>query len=159
MRYLNIFFKKFNKPCINFSRVWTKYKLLEIFEKFLKFFDENSIEKLSFFLFFIIYFLENLLLKIEPSEITPFFYNNFSVSGGGFPPFPPWYALANNTPSLRWISKFPNLSLKSSIWAVIVHYLRGLNSPYVIREVVTHISLNALSRWRFPSPIAIHTTY
>ena len=35
--------------------------------------------------FFII--LENLLLKIEPSEITSFFYNNFFGfgGGGGFP--------------------------------------------------------------------------
>ena len=31
-----------------------------------------------------------MLLKIELSEITPFFYNNFfCFGGGGFPPFPP----------------------------------------------------------------------
>ena len=35
------------------------------------------------------YFLDNLLLKLETSEITPFFYNNFFAFGGGgnFPPF------------------------------------------------------------------------
>ena len=57
-----------------------KRKLLGNFEKI---FDEISIEKLHFY-----FILENLLLKIEPSEITPFFYNNFSVSGGF--PLSPW---------------------------------------------------------------------
>ena len=37
--------------------------------------------KIVFFIF-IFYFFENLLLKIEPSEITPF------LQGGGFPPSP-----------------------------------------------------------------------
>ena len=50
-----------------------KYKLLGNFEKILKY-----LEKLNFFLF-----LEKLLLKIEPSEITSFFYNNFFQFGGG----------------------------------------------------------------------------
>ena len=30
-----------------------------------------------------------MLLKIEPSEITPFFYNIFSASGGFSHPLPP----------------------------------------------------------------------
>ena len=51
-----------------------KHKLLGNFEKILIFFDENSIEKLNFLIFI---FSENLLLKIVPSEITPFFYNIF----------------------------------------------------------------------------------
>ena len=33
---LEYFSKKFNKPCVNFSRVWTKNKLLGNFEKFSK---------------------------------------------------------------------------------------------------------------------------
>ena len=49
-----------------------KRKLLVKFEKILKIFDENSIEKLNFYFIFI---LKNLLLKIERSETTPFFYN------------------------------------------------------------------------------------
>ena len=58
-----------------------KRKLLGNFEIFY----ENSIEKFNF-----IFIFENLLLKIEPSEITPLFYNNFfGFGGGGFPPFPP----------------------------------------------------------------------
>ena len=36
-------------------------------------------------------FRKNLLLKIEPSEITPVFYNNFfGFGGGGISPLPPW---------------------------------------------------------------------
>ena len=51
----------------------------------MKILDENSIEKLTFKLF-----LEKLLLKIEPSEITSFFYKNFFNFGGGtFPVFLP----------------------------------------------------------------------
>ena len=61
-----------------FARLDEKHKLLGNFEKILKTFDKNSIEKLNFERV-----LEKLLLKIEPSEITPFFYNNFSISGGG----------------------------------------------------------------------------
>ena len=70
--------------------------MLGNFEKILKFIDENSIEKLNF-LFFI--FFENLLLKIELSEITPFFYNIFFGFGGwDFAPFPPWLR-----PCFGWI--------------------------------------------------------
>ena len=49
--------------------------------------------KIEFFIFYFYYlfFFENLLLKIELSEITPFFYNNFfRFREGGFPPFPAW---------------------------------------------------------------------
>ena len=38
-----------------------------------------------------LFFRHFLLLKIEPSEITPFFYNSFfGFRGGGLPHFPPW---------------------------------------------------------------------
>ena len=49
-----------------FARLDAKHKWLGNFEKI-------QLEKLNFLLF-----LENLLLKIEPSEITSFFNNNFS---------------------------------------------------------------------------------
>ena len=39
-------------------------------------------------MFILFLFFQNFLLKIEPSEITPFFYNNFFGFGGGG--FPPW---------------------------------------------------------------------
>ena len=86
IHYFSIVFENFNKPCVNVSRVWTKttncLKTLEIF-------DENSIEKLNFYLFF-----GKVVEKIEISEITSFFYNIFSGSGGVNPsnPPPPEYA-------------------------------------------------------------------
>ena len=88
-----------------FARLDEERKLLENFEKTLKIFDENSIAKLNFYLF-----LEKLLLKIEPSDITPLFYNNFfGVGGGGdFPPFP----LA--TPLLGAISTILYLFMQTS---------------------------------------------
>ena len=60
-----------------------KRKLLGNFENILKFFDENSIEKFNFYFIFI---FENLWLKIEPSEITPFLQQFFRFPEGGFPP-------------------------------------------------------------------------
>ena len=39
--------KELNKPCDNFSRVWTKNKLINS-DKFLKIFDKNSLGKLNF---------------------------------------------------------------------------------------------------------------
>ena len=53
----------------------------------LKIFDENSMEKLNFYYLFI-FILENLLLKLEPSEIEPLFYSNFIGFGRNFHPFP-----------------------------------------------------------------------
>ena len=71
-----------------FARLDQKRKLLGNVEKILKIFDENSIENLNFYFIFI---LENLLVKLEPSEITPFFYSNFFRfrGGGGASPPPP----------------------------------------------------------------------
>ena len=80
MHYFSIFFKKVNKPCVKTLRLWTKNaNCWEIFEKNLKIFDENSKEKLKYYFIFI---LENLLLKIEPSEITPFSTTFFRFRGG-----------------------------------------------------------------------------
>ena len=74
-----------------FGRFDEKHNSLGNFEKFLKIFDENSMEKLNFSIFW-----ENLLLKIETSEITSLFYNNsFRFGGGGgvhTPKPPPAYA-------------------------------------------------------------------
>ena len=44
--------QKVSKPCVEFSLVWTKNTIgWGNCEKILKFFDENSIEKLNFYLF------------------------------------------------------------------------------------------------------------
>ena len=85
--YFSIFCKVLLKPCVQFSRVWTKNtNCWENFKKILKILEEKSIEKMIFLLF-----LEKVLLKIEPWKITPDFYNNFfRISGGGtFPCSPP----------------------------------------------------------------------
>ena len=76
--------------CIFFQRNLTNHSLFfcafgqktqrKKFEKSLKIFDENSNEKLNFYLSL---FFEYLLLKIEPSKITSFLQQFFSVSGGG----------------------------------------------------------------------------
>ena len=137
---LAYFSKTFNKPRVNFLRVWTKktiiWKFWQIFEIFRNFTSENCKQciilayfsnmltnyafifcafgrktqivgkfsenfeifwskfyrKIEFFNFF--YFFENLLLKIELSEITPNFYNNFFRfwGVGEFSP-PPGFAL------------------------------------------------------------------
>ena len=79
------FLKKFNKQCDNFLRVWTKNTI------YLKFWENFEIcwrkvyRKIEIFCFIII-FWENLLLKMEPSEITPFFCNFFGF--GRISPFP-----------------------------------------------------------------------
>ena len=68
--FLHIF-KKFNKPCVKFLRVWTKNaNCWDIFEKILKIFDENSIENLNFYFIFIFTFIfhfifRKFVLKIE----------------------------------------------------------------------------------------------
>ena len=48
MHYFSLFHTKFYKPSVNFSRLDKKHKVLGNFEKILKIFDENSIEKLTF---------------------------------------------------------------------------------------------------------------
>ena len=77
-----------------FGRLDEKRKLLGNFGKLMKISDENSIEKLNFYLIFIFIF-RKFVTKLEPSEITPFFYNNFFGFGwGNFPPSPPKSAYA-----------------------------------------------------------------
>ena len=66
-----------------------KHKLFGNFEKILKIFDKNSIEKLNFSRL-----LEKCFLKIDPSEITSFFYNNsFNFWRGNVPRVPLWQPL------------------------------------------------------------------
>ena len=82
-----------------FARLDQKTQIIGKFWENLQNFWWKFYRKIEFlFYFFIIYYLFlNLLLKIEPSEITPFFYNNFFGLGGrGFPPSPwlrPWTEL------------------------------------------------------------------
>ena len=89
---LAYFSENLRKPQVNFLHVWTNNtncceNLRKLWNFWWKFY--RKIE------FFIVIFFENLLLKIEPLEITPVFYNNFFGFGGGWriPPVPwlrPW---------------------------------------------------------------------
>ena len=84
MLYFRLFCKKISKPRGQFLRVWTKNTIVwEILRNFWWKFNG----KIEFFSIF----WENLLLKIETSEITSFFYDNFFRFGGGGsnPPTPP----------------------------------------------------------------------
>ena len=74
----------------SFARLDEKRKLLGNFEKILKFFDENSIEKLNLFIFIFLFFSWKFVTKnIAFVNNTIFLQQFFSVSGGGeFPPSP-----------------------------------------------------------------------
>ena len=53
MLYFRLFCKNILKPCVKFWRVWTKNTIVwGNFEKILKILDENSMEKLNFYLVF-----------------------------------------------------------------------------------------------------------
>ena len=60
-----------------------KCKLLGNFEKILKIFDENSIEKLNYF-----YFGKFVTKNSAFGNNTIFLQHFFGFGGGGFPPFP-----------------------------------------------------------------------
>ena len=71
-----------------------------------------------------------LLQIIEPSEITSFFYNNFSVSGGGgFPPVPPGYATAHGKSCMSGcLAKFSHVVHRRDIENVLPHPRNGKDS-------------------------------
>ena len=82
-----IFFKKLKNPALIFCAFKPKTQSLWNFEKVLmKILLKNWISIL-----FLILFFENLLLKIEPSEIT--FSTRFFRFRGGFPTYRSGYAL------------------------------------------------------------------
>ena len=85
----NLFFQRFNKACVQFLRVWTKkHNIQKIFESFWwKFYRKIEF---FYFLFLFFYFFENLLLKIEHSEITPFWQHFFRFRDVGNFPLPQW---------------------------------------------------------------------
>ena len=94
-----------------------KHKLLGNFEKILKFFDENSIEKLNFvFLFF-----RQFVTKNRAFEIRPFFYNIFSVWGVS-----PLSPLATPLPQRETEMYTENL-LKETKENLIIGIIFGLN--------------------------------
>ena len=95
MHYFSIVFKKFNNHSLIFCAFGGK---TQIVGKFWETF-ENIWWRFYRKIAFVFYFnFGKCVIKIEHSEIKPFFYNIFSVSGGGSP-----FPLA--TPLNR--SKFP----------------------------------------------------
>ena len=98
MYYFSIFFKKFNKPCVNLLRIWTKNTLLGNFEKVLKIFDEVSIEKLNFYFIFIFNFIFRKCVTKNRAfgNNTIFLQQFFRFRGGGISRFPPGYALGSD---------------------------------------------------------------
>ena len=69
------FAKKLQNQALNFRAFGRKTQLVG---EILRIFDENSIEKLNFYLFF-----GKFVAKNRNSEITSFSYNNFFLFGGG----------------------------------------------------------------------------
>ena len=101
-----------------FARLDEKRKLLRNFEKILKVFDENSIEKLHFYFIFILNFILNFIFRKFVTKNrafgnnTSFLQQFFRFRGGGeFPPFPPWlrpcYALEVHLMKFHISSIFP----------------------------------------------------
>ena len=87
MLHFRLFCKIISKPFLKFSRVWTKNTIVcGKFEKILKFFYENSMEKLNLYLSLGKYVAKNR--NIGNSII--FLQQFFPVRGGGLnPPTPP----------------------------------------------------------------------
>ena len=75
-----------------FARLDEKHKLLGNFEKILKFFDENSIEKLNclFFYFYFLFFFRKFVTKNRAfGNNTIFLQQFFRFRGGGISPLSP----------------------------------------------------------------------
>ena len=85
MHYFSLLFKKIKNPALHFRGFGRKTQSVrEILRNFWK-----LLMTIQYKNWILLYSCENLLLKIEPSEITSFFYNNFSGSGVWNPPTPP----------------------------------------------------------------------
>ena len=92
IHYFSIFFKNLPTHPKIFARLvdqilWKSWENIDNF--WWKLYRKIEV----YFLF--IFILEDLLLLIEPSEITPFSYNNFSCFGWPNFPLPPCLALVS----------------------------------------------------------------
>ena len=86
MHYFSIFFNEFNKPCVNLLQIWSKNaNCVEILRK-LNIFDENSIEKLNFFIIFGKFVNKNRSLGNNTIFLQLFFF----CFGGGVSHLSPW---------------------------------------------------------------------
>ena len=104
--------QKLQNQCIKFSRVWTKNTICwGNFEKILKLFDENSIEKLNLYLFFGKFVAKNRNFGNNIIFLQQF----FPVRGGGSNPQTPPPAYATG---LKKFSKLRHRSRKTIMYAV-----------------------------------------
>ena len=102
MHYFSIFFEKVNKPWVNFRAFGGKTHCWEIF-------DENSIEKLNFYLF-----LGKVVAKNRAfGNSIIFLQQSFPVGGGGFNPPPLRTPLVPTKKPMYWDWIFWILSIKT----------------------------------------------
>ena len=85
---LSYFSENLTNSALIFRAFWRKTKIVWKFWENFEIFDKNSIGKLN-----LNDFLESFLLKIEPSEITSFFDNNFFHFEEGDVSCRPWRRL------------------------------------------------------------------
>ena len=123
MHYLSIFFKKITNNELNFCAFGRKTQIAGRFWENSEIFWWNFYRKIEFFYF---YFF-NLLLKIEPSVITPFFYNNFFRFRGDFPPSPPAYALVWSYCKNEFLQIFSPYFSQQKIFKFIYFHLKIKN--------------------------------
>ena len=71
---------------LDFLRVWTKTQIVGKFEKMLKFFDENSIEKFIYFYYF--FYFRKFVTNTRAIRNYTIFLQHFFRFRGGFPSFP-----------------------------------------------------------------------
>ena len=104
-------------------------------------------------------FLGKLLLKIEPSEITSFFYNNFFHFGGvgTFPMPPPWRRLCfpfrdfpmNLIPTFKYINSYYNRNqFQIFYWPICYCYLTCRAGECTRREAEKRGTTCSTKGWR-----------
>ena len=74
-KILSLLFRAFGRYIQSVGKFWENFKFL----------DKNSLEMLNIYLF-----LENLLLQIEPSDVSSFFQHFFQILVGGRSRCSPW---------------------------------------------------------------------
>ena len=100
MHFFCIFIKNFNKPTVNFLRVWTKNaNCWEILRKFWKFLMKILLKNWIFIFNFI--FRKFVTKNRAFGNNTSFLHQFFRFRGGDFIPFPPGYAFGQRWNSLK----------------------------------------------------------
>ena len=107
------------------------------------------------FILFLILPFENLLRKIEPSEITRFLYNFFGL--GGFHPFPPLATPLFRREIWDWTFKIYRTLAKQSILAFISRVMGVVTLAHEILDGLSEYARNVDFFKRFALPIVIYS--